>query len=104
MRALSQQSESDYGPRRAAYDLKKLRGKQLIRRIGNTAKYEPIPAGLRAIAALLLLREKAIKPLLAAAQQFRPTRGPQNPRPLDTHYHSIYASMQGVFQELGIAA
>src|SRR5437016_2447930 len=104
VRTLNRQSESDYGPRRAAYDLKKLRGKHLIRRVGNTAKYEPIPAGLRAIAALLLLRDKAIKPLLAAAQQLRPTRGPQNPRPLDTHYQTIYAGMQGVFQELGIAA
>jgi len=103
VRTLNRQSESDYGPRRAAYDLKKLRGKHLIRRVGNTAKYEPIPAGLRAIAALLLLRDKAIKPLLAAAQQLRPTRGPQNPRPLDTHYQTIYAGMQGVFQELGIA-
>ena len=47
VRTLSQQSESDYGPRRAAYDLKKLRGKQLVRRMGKTAKYEPIPGGLR---------------------------------------------------------
>ncbi|HVH72524.1 MAG TPA: hypothetical protein VNB49_15635 [Candidatus Dormibacteraeota bacterium] len=104
VRTLSQQSKSDYGPRHAAYDLKKLRGKQLMRRVGKTVKYEPIPAGLRAMAALLVLRDKAIKPLLAAAQQLRPTRGPQNPRPLDIHYQTIYAAMQGVFQELGIAA
>jgi len=31
VRALSQQSEPEYGPRRAAYDLKKLRGKQIVR-------------------------------------------------------------------------
>ncbi len=104
VRTLSQQSESDYGPRRAAYDLKKLRGKQLVGRVGKTAKYEPMAAGLRAMAALLVLREHAIKPLLAAAQQLRPTRGPQNPRPLDIHYQTIYAGMQGVFQELGITA
>jgi len=104
VRTLSQQSESDYGPRRAAYDLKKLRGKQLVRRMGKTAKYQPIPAGLRAMVALLLLRDQAIKPLLVAAQQIRPTRGPQNPRPLDSHYQTICAGMQGVFQELGIAA
>ncbi len=29
---------------------------------------------------------------------------PQNPRPLDIHYQAIYAGMQGVFHELGIAA
>ena len=104
VRTLSQQSEADYGPRRAAYDLKKLRGKQLVRRMGKTAKYEPIPAGLKAMAALLVLRDKAIKPLLAAAQHLQPTRGPQNPRPLDIHYQTIRAAMQAVFQELGIAA
>ena len=62
---LSQQSESQYGPRRAAYDLKKLRGKQIVDRIGKTAKYQPIPQGLRAMAALIVIRDKAIKPLLA---------------------------------------
>ncbi len=38
VRLRSGQSESDYGPRRAAYDLKKLRGKQMIRRIGSTGR------------------------------------------------------------------
>jgi hypothetical protein len=56
------------------------------------------------MAALFLLREKAIKPLLAAAQQPRRTRPPQNPTPLDIHYQSIRESMRGVFKELGIAA
>jgi hypothetical protein len=104
VQTLSQQSESDYGPRRAAYDLKKFRGKDFIRRIDKTVKYEPLPAGLRAMATLLVLRDKAIKPLLAASQELRPSRGPQNPRPIDTHYQSIYLGMQGVFHELGIAA
>jgi len=52
----------------------------------------------------LVLRDKAIKPLLAAAQQHRRSRRPQNPSPLDLHYQTIRASMLGVFQELGIAA
>jgi hypothetical protein len=104
VRRLSQQDESQYGPRRAAYDLKKLRGKQIVCRIGKTARYEAIPHGARAMAALLVLRDKAIKPLLAAAQQHRRSRRPQNPSPLDIHYQTIRASMRGVFHELGIAA
>jgi len=101
---LSQQSESQYGPRRAAYDLKKLRGKQIVDRIGKTARYQPIPQGLRAMAALIVIRDKAIKPLLAAAQQHRRSRRPQNPSPLDIHYQKLRLDMQGVFHELGIAA
>ena len=58
----------------------------------------------RNIAALLVLREKAIRPLLAAVQDQQPSRGAQNPRPLDTHYHAIHTAMQGVFRELGLVA
>ena len=45
VRVLSKQSESEYGPRRAAYDLKKLRGKQIVRRIaihGDTRRYRRV--------------------------------------------------------------
>jgi len=104
VRALSKQSESDYGPRRAAYDLKKLRGKKIVRRIGQTRRYESMTKGLRAMAALVVLRNKAIKPLLAGTQEQRPARGAQNPSGLDTHYDTIRIAMRGVFQELGLAA
>jgi hypothetical protein len=76
----------------AAYDLKKLRGKQIVCRLGKTTRYETIPQGARAMAALL-----------AAAQQHRRSRRPQNPSPLDLHYQTIRASMRGVFHELRIA-
>jgi hypothetical protein len=74
--ASHQQTLLRYGPRQAAYDLKKLRGKHIVRRIGHTRRYEPLPSGLRAMTALLVLRNKAIKPLLAAAQPLRPTQHP----------------------------
>jgi hypothetical protein len=67
---LSKQSATEYGPLRAAYDLKKLRGKNIVQRIGKTHRYEVIPKGLRALTALVVLRNKAVKPLLAAAQNF----------------------------------
>ena len=37
-RALGNQCPSGYGPRQAAYDLKKLRGKQIVLRIGSTRR------------------------------------------------------------------
>jgi hypothetical protein len=104
VQALGKQSPSDYGARRAAYDLKKLRGKKIVRRIGRTRRYESLPKGLKAMAALVVLRDQAIKPLLAAAQELRPSRGAQNPQPLDTHYDTIRTAMRGVFQELGLVA
>ena len=98
---LGNQSLSAYGPRQAAYDLKKLRGKQIVRRIASTRRYEPLPSGLRAITALLVLRNKAIKPLLAAAQEIAPNNGGQNPRAIDRYYLDLQRAMQGVFHELG---
>jgi hypothetical protein len=104
VRTISQQSESEYGSRRAAYDLKKLRGKQIVRRIAKSQRYTPIPQGLKTMTALALLRNKAIKPLLAATQGLRLPRGAQNPTPLDRHYETIRVGMQGVLNELGFAA
>ena len=88
--ALTKQSPSQYGPRHAAYDLKKLRGKNIIRRIGHTRRYEPLLTGLRAMTALLVLRNKAIKPLLAATQPLHPARGAHNPKPIDAHYQALF--------------
>ena len=104
VRLLSRQSPLHYSPRHAAYDLKKLRGKQIVDRIRHTRRYETLPSGLRALTALLVLRNKAIKPLLAAARPLRPTRGAHNPHPIDAHYQTINLAMQGVFHELGLAA
>ena len=104
VRALGKQWASEYSARHAAYDLKKLRGKNIVRRIRKTHRYESLPKGLRAMAALVVLRNKAIQPLLAAAQELRPSRGAQNPSTLDAHYDTIRNAMQGVFQELGLAA
>jgi hypothetical protein len=102
--AFSKQCPCQYGPRHAAYDLKKLRGKQIVRRIGHTRRYEPLPTGLREMTALLVLRNKAIKPLLAAAQPLRSTRGAHHPKPIDAHYRTIRVAMKGVFHEFGLAA
>ena len=54
--------------------------------------------------ALLILRDKVIKPLLAASTEKYPARGAQNPRNADRHYEAIRVGMQGIFREMGLAA
>jgi hypothetical protein len=49
VRALGQQTLAQYGPTRAAYDLKKFRGQQIVQRIGASRRYEPGPTGLKAM-------------------------------------------------------
>jgi len=102
--SMSGQAESEYGPRRAAYDIKKLRAKDMVRRIGKSRRYEPVPDGLRSLTALLVLREKIIRPLLAASVQPEPPAKPANPVPIDHHYESLRVGMRNLFIELGIAA
>jgi hypothetical protein len=48
---MSAEPDSEYGACRAAYDIKKLRGKGIARKIGGSRRYEPLPEGLRAVIA-----------------------------------------------------
>jgi hypothetical protein len=94
---------AEYGARRAAYDLKKLRGKNMVRKIGKSRRYEPVPEGLRALTALLL-REIVIRPLLAASGQPAPPPTILNPTTIDKHYQQLRANMPGLLREVGVAA
>jgi hypothetical protein len=102
--AMTGHSDTDYSPRHAAYDVKKLRGKQLITKTGRSRRYELCPASMRSIAALQILRDDVIRPILAGVRA--PHREPQttSSTDLDRHYQRLCLDIQPVFQELGIAA
>lgn len=102
--ALSGLPPSSYGPRQAAYDLKKLRGKKLVDKIGPSRRYQPTRQGLRALTALMVLRDKVIKPLLAASGRLQRGPKPKNITPIDHHYYRLQAGMRNLFQDMGIAA
>ena len=91
-------------PRHASYDLKKLRGKHWVHKIGKSRRYEPDPQGLQTMAALLTLREKVIKPVLAGAAQPQRGRKPLQPSELDIQYVKVQSEMRTLFHILGIAA
>ena len=67
-----------YQARHAAYDLKKLRAKGLIGKVASSRRYQAPPEGLRTIAALVVLRDKVIKPILAGTA--KPTMDPRRER------------------------
>jgi hypothetical protein len=93
-----------YTPRQAAYDLAKLRGKTLVERVAATRRYQaPIP-GIQTLAALLILREKVIKPVLAGAGRPRRGRPPKRIHPLDVHYENLQGELRRTFETLGLAA
>ena len=102
--ALNGSPATPYTARQAAYDLRKLRGKDLAGKIGNSRRYQPAPKGLRAMAAIAVLRDKVIKPLLAAG--CHPSLHPetQDPARIDEHYDNLRSGMRRLFGALGIAA
>lgn len=101
---LSRQPLEAYGPTRAAYDLRKLRGKQLIAKIGKSRRYEALLHGLRAISAMLVLRENVIKPVLASVTHSKAQPKPDLSKSLDDNYADLRAGMSSLLANLGIAA
>jgi hypothetical protein len=92
-----------YRARHAAYDLKKLRGKNWVRTIARSRSYEVVPEGLQAMTAILVLRDKVIKPVLAATARPSHTEPPERLTPLDALYRTLQGDMCQLFQFLGIA-
>jgi len=105
VQAIIGDDETKYTARKAAYDLKKLRGKNIVRRIGKSRRYETVPEGLQAMTALLVLRDKVINSVLAGAGKLRRGPKPKNQSPIDAHYESIQLQLRSLFHQLvGIAA
>src|SRR5215471_8259118 len=93
-----------YGDRKASYDLRKLRGKSLVERVGKTPRYWVRRPGIRTLSALLILREQVIKPVLAGVCQPKRGRPPKNLHPLDVHYQKLKVEMLATLKTLKLAA
>ena len=91
-----------YTIRQAAYDLRKLRGKNLIDKPGRTRRYQVPPSAARTIAALLTLRDHVIAPILAGVRSPRPGRKPAHWTRIDADYQTLRTGMQALFDDLGI--
>jgi hypothetical protein len=91
-----------YTIRQAAYDLRKLRGKNLIVKPGRSRRYHVPPTAARTIAALLTLRDQVIRPILAGVRSPRMGRKPTHWTPVDRDYENIRVGMQTLLGHLGI--
>jgi hypothetical protein len=91
-----------YTIRQAAYDLRKLRGKQLVDKPGRTRRYHVPPPAARTISALLTLRDHVIAPILAGVRSPRMGRKPRIWTAADRDYETLRIGMQTLFQHIGI--
>ncbi len=95
---------ADYTIRQGAYDLRKLRGKDLAARPAGTRRYHIPPDAARTIAALLALRDQVIAPILAGVLSPRRGRKPAHWTLIDRDYETLRIGMHTLFHDLGIAA
>ncbi len=102
VRQILRLNESQYTSRHAAYDLRKLRGKELAHRLGKSRFYAAAADGLRIISALINLRERVIKPILSSVGKPAVMTSP-NDTPLDKQYQILQKEMQILLQQLGFA-
>ena len=100
--AMTGTSDLDYTVRQAAYDLRKLRGKQLVDKPARTRRYRVPSLAARTIAALLTLRDQIIAPILAAVRSPRMGRKPAHWTRVDRDYERIRIDMQTLFSDLAI--
>ncbi|HEV2256560.1 MAG TPA: hypothetical protein VGS06_25745 [Streptosporangiaceae bacterium] len=94
--------QDGYTTRQGAYDLRKLRGKQLVDKPGRTRRYHVPPDGARTIAALLALRDHVIAPILAGVRSPRMGRKPEIWTTVDRDYETLRIGMQTLFRHVGI--
>ena len=97
------QTPHDYSSRQGAYDLRKLRPKQLVTKPCRTHRYHVPGDAARTIAALLTLRDKVIGPLVTGIRTPRRGRTPKNRTNIDRDYKTLRLAMQTLFRDLGIS-
>jgi hypothetical protein len=91
-----------YTTRQAPYDLRKLRGKQLVDKPGRTRRYHVPPPAARTISALLTLRDHVLAPILAGVRSPRTGRKPTIWTAADRDYEALRIGMQTLFRHVGI--
>ncbi len=92
----------DYTARQAAYDLRKLRGHDLVVKPGRGRRYYVPPQPARTITALLALREHVIAPIVAGVRSPRLGRKPAHWTAVDRDYETLRVDMQNLFHHLAL--
>jgi len=103
VQTITAQTRDRYSTRQGAYDLRKLRAKQLVTKPGRTRRYHVPGDAARTIAAILTIRDKVIAPLIAGVRTPRQGRPPNHWTNIDRDYETLRRGMQALFGHLGIA-
>lgn len=102
VQSLTGETQNGYTTRQAAYDLRKLRGKQLVVKPGRTRRYHVPEDAARTIAGLETLRDQVIAPVLAGLARPRVGRPPKTWTRIDRDYQTLRTDMNTLLHDLGI--
>ena len=92
-----------YTTRQAAYDLRKLRGKNLTGKPGRTRRYHVPPRPPAPSPPCSPSATTSSRPILAGVRSPRTGRKPKIWTAVDRDYETLRIGMQTLFQHLGIA-
>ncbi len=82
-------ADHDYTVRQGAYDLRKLRAKRLVDKLGRSRRYHVPTQSARTIAGTLALRDHVIAPILAGVRSPRPGHKPSTWTAVDRDYEQL---------------
>ena len=102
VRSMTGQAEHEYTLRQGAYDLRKLRAKQLVDKPGRSRRYHVPGRAAHTIAGIITLRDHVIGPILAGVRSPRLGRKPSIWTSVDRDYEEIRVAMHKLFTDLAI--
>lgn len=92
----------DYSPTKAAYDVRKLRGKGLVEKIGKSRKYKTTKKGMETILAVLVLTQKTMPTILSAINKEAEPDNHENIHNIDKIYMNIRNEIREIHQQYGV--
>ncbi|MCK5266653.1 MAG: hypothetical protein KAR07_00670 [Spirochaetes bacterium] len=92
----------DYSPAKAAYDVRKLRGKGLVVKIGKSRKYKTTKKGMETILAVLVLTQKTMPTILSSINKEAVPDNHEKIQNIDNIYMNIRNEIREIHQQYGL--
>ena len=99
---MTQISEQSYTSRQAAYDLRKLRAKQIVQRKERSRKYHVTDKGMALIVATIIFREKIFNPIWTGLNKKQLAEAPPTLSKIDQIYLSIRDQIMDICKSYGV--
>ncbi len=99
---LDKEQAKGYTPAKAAYDIRKLRGKGIVEKTDKSRKYKTTKKGMETIIAVLVLTQKTIPTVLSSINKDSVSADPDQMQDIDKIYMSIRKEIKEIHQIYGM--